>query len=288
MKLNKIELKKIVLEALQQQNMSNNTSQVTDKEVFKQNTIKHIRMLKLLKSTVKQVGTSPQLKTMIDQFQKSHTSEFLQQVLHIKDSISVRVAAVFENPMELMNDVIDEVIREATKNAQQKLHEQKEFSNENEMKTNDTTFKSLIDFINKQIDYTSKLPELPNDENKFGRDFVQAKIGTLTDILDEVEAAVPLNKLANLLIKKIKFGHKNSSNFMETEGKISACRDVLMKINNINDGEDFLQEKKDGELPFLTRDEARLEKHKEHERKKKGPPPPVGIKTVDISNKVNK
>lgn len=175
MKIDKNELRKIILEAL------DNAGQASNKEIFKQNAIKHLRMLKLLKATVNQVGTSPELKNMISQFQKTNTSDFLAQVLNVKPQITVKTSAIFENPMELVNDVIDEVIKEATMNARKKLQEEYQHNLEEE--------KDLI------------LPE------------------------------------------------------------------------------NMIEEKKEGDLPFLGRDY--VEKHKSHEKKKKGPPPPtINMKPV--------
>lgn len=123
MKIDKNILKQLILEAYNNILSEQEQTQTTNKELFKQNAIKHLRMLKLLKSTVDRVGVSGEVKTMIDQFKKSNTSTFLEQVLGVKNTITVRTDAVFEDPMKLVVDVIDEVIKEATANARRKLQE---------------------------------------------------------------------------------------------------------------------------------------------------------------------
>lgn len=183
MRIDKAELRKLVLESFQQfKEQSNMTPNQMDqaKKDLKQNTLKHIHMLKLLKATVNQVGTNTELKKMIEQFRKSDTSKFLKQVLNVKDTITVRTEAVFENPMELINDIIDEVLKEAIQNAQKRLAENME---------------------KEKHDH----PE----------------------------------------------GHK------------------------------------EGDLPFLTRDETRLEKHKAKERKKHGPPKPDLHETETLEEDTN-
>lgn len=93
------------------------------KLVLKQNISQHLRILKFFREVLRKIDVPEELKNMISQSQKTKTPEFLTQVLNIPDTISVKVSSALQNPIELLQSIVDELIKASTISAQKKLVE---------------------------------------------------------------------------------------------------------------------------------------------------------------------
>jgi hypothetical protein len=60
---------------------------------------------------------------VLDQFHQADTLNFLINVLNVKNTITVKTEVLFQDPIKLINDIIDEVLRETIQNVQKKLAE---------------------------------------------------------------------------------------------------------------------------------------------------------------------
>jgi hypothetical protein len=138
MRLTKNELKKLILESFQEQvgqqfdgnkRISpigqNPPKGVDPKQVMKQNISQQIRVLKFMQETLKQIKIPIELKNMVDQIKKSKTSDFLKQVLGVDETIPIKVSSVLENPLELLQAIMGQIVKVAIEKGNKKLTEGK-------------------------------------------------------------------------------------------------------------------------------------------------------------------
>lgn len=110
---------------IQEEYMSVIDEQFTDdqKQIAIQNINKRVRLLKLLKSTTKQIKMPQEYIKMSEELKKADTMAFLQQFLQIKDDIPVKIEAILLNPLGVIQTIVDEVINGSLKRAKEKLQE---------------------------------------------------------------------------------------------------------------------------------------------------------------------
>ena len=125
MNIAKKELRSLILESYNKFLAEQNIPPEEAKKFLKQNAVRHINMLKLLKATIKRVKLPTELQNMIEQLKKSDSTTFINQVLGVKDTVPIKVSAILENPLDLINDVIDEILIQSIRAANQKLKESK-------------------------------------------------------------------------------------------------------------------------------------------------------------------
>jgi len=88
---------------------------------LKQNISSQVRILKYMQETLKTTKLPIELQNMIAQIKKSHTPEFLQQVLNVPKTMTINVASVLSNPMELLQSIVDELIKVSIQQGNKKL-----------------------------------------------------------------------------------------------------------------------------------------------------------------------
>ena len=127
MKLDKEYLKKLILESFQEQQFDGGKrispigQNVDTNQVMKQNISQQLRILKFMQETLKDIQTPTELQNMISQIQKSKTSDFLKQVLNIDETIPIKVSSILENPLELLQAIMGEIIKVATEKGNKKI-----------------------------------------------------------------------------------------------------------------------------------------------------------------------
>jgi len=123
--MDKTLLKQLILEEMQNMVTEATVDPAQQKKMAIENVNKHFRLLKLLKSTIKQIKMPDEFSKMSEMVKNSNTPSFLSQFLGVKDDVPVKVEALLTNPLGVIQSVIDEVIGSAYKNAKQKLTEDK-------------------------------------------------------------------------------------------------------------------------------------------------------------------
>jgi hypothetical protein len=129
MKLDKKYLTKLILESFQEQQSDGGKrispigQSVDTNQVMKQNISQHLRILKFMQETLKQINTPTELQNMISQIQKSKTVDFLKQVLNVDETIPIKVSSILENPLELLQAIMGEIIKVATEKGNKKITE---------------------------------------------------------------------------------------------------------------------------------------------------------------------
>lgn len=252
-------LKKLILEAYQ--NVKEDVG--NQKNLLKQNTIKQLRMLRLFKSVVKEVGNNQQMKNMVEQMKKSDTATYIKQVLDVKPTITVKTEAVFTDPFALLGDIVDEIITQSTRNARQKLREQQ---------VEQPNMQKLSSYISQQIE---SAPRIAPDKPEYAEGRVKGLQNTLQN-LNQDQLSNWLLKQIKITSGKVEFSLKaKSDQYMKYRGELSAYKDINAQVNIMSENEELEEEKKEGDLPFLARDENdKLEKHKAKEKVRHGSPPP--------------
>jgi len=138
MKINKNELKQLIMEELkkqmnelqpttqpipQQQQQASQSSQGADKGEMKNKISQQIRILKFFKETLKGMKIPDEMQRMIDLVKQNKTPEFLKQTLKVNDAIPIRISSFLESPIELFAAVIDEIIKMSSQSGNKMLAE---------------------------------------------------------------------------------------------------------------------------------------------------------------------
>lgn len=121
-------IKQLIFEEIQKMVTEAAIDPAQQKKMAIENINKHFRMLKLLKSTAKQIKMPEEFLKMSELVKNSNTPTFLSQFLGVKDDIPIKVSALLTDPLAVIQSVVDEIIKTAYRNAKQKLTENKDIN----------------------------------------------------------------------------------------------------------------------------------------------------------------